>query len=40
MDIEVISTRILYHMKDNFVAVVNGKRLCGDEITGEMEKLL
>ena len=39
MDIEVISTRILYHMKDNFVAVVNGKRLCGDEITGEMEKL-
>lgn len=40
MDIEVISTRILYHMKDDFVAVVNGKRLCGDGITGEMEKLL
>lgn len=40
LDIEVISTRILYHMKDDFVAIVNGKKLCGDEITGEMERCL
>lgn len=40
LDIEVISTRILYHMKDDFVAMVNGKKLCGDEITGEMERCL
>lgn len=40
LDIEVISTRILYHMKDDFVAMINGKKLCGDEITGEMERCL
>lgn len=40
LDIEVISTRILYHMKDDFVAMVNGKKFCGDEITGEMERCL
>lgn len=40
LDIEVISTRVLYHMKDDFVAMVNGKQFCGDEITGEMERCL
>lgn len=40
LDIEVISTRILYHMKDDFVAMVNGKTFYGDEITGEMERCL
>lgn len=40
MDIEVISTRVLYHMKDDFIATVNGKLLYGDDITGEMERCL
>lgn len=40
MDIEVISTRVLYHMKNDFVAIVNGKTLYSDDITGEMEREL
>lgn len=40
MDIEVISTRVLYHMKDDFIAYVNGKELHGDEISGAMEVYL
>ena len=38
MDIEVISTRLLFYMKDEFKAVVNGKECVGNEITDEMMK--
>lgn len=40
MDIEVISTRILYHMKPDFTAIVNGKEVSYTDITEEMEKEL
>lgn len=37
LDIEVISTRILYHMKPEFKAIVNGIKLEGMDISFEME---
>lgn len=40
MNIEVISTRVLYHMKDDFTAKINGKIFRGDDISGEMERCL
>lgn len=38
-DIEVISTRILYHMKSNYAAIINGNYKIGDEITDYMEEI-
>lgn len=38
MDIEVLSRRILYHMKPEYKALVNGKECSGRGISIEMEK--
>lgn len=38
VDIEVYSTRVLYHMKDEFKAIVNGIECSGSDISLEMER--
>ncbi|MCM1223887.1 MAG: hypothetical protein NC548_56485 [Lachnospiraceae bacterium] len=40
VDIEVISTRVLYHMKPEYTALVNGEEYSGFDISFAMESFL